>query len=67
MLDKGELKIPLINVNDLATKSEFDNLHGIRESLPDGIKRATDVMLAGKISVVCGYGDVDMEKVRRLH
>ncbi|VDM67849.1 unnamed protein product [Strongylus vulgaris] len=51
-------KIPAINVNDSVTKSKFDNLYGIRESLPDGIKRATDVMLAGKVSVVCGYGDV---------
>ncbi|KJH51827.1 adenosylhomocysteinase [Dictyocaulus viviparus] len=62
MLQKGELKIPAINVNDSVTKSKFDNLYGIRESLPDGIKRATDVMLAGKssllVSVVCGYGDV---------
>ncbi|VDL64839.1 unnamed protein product [Nippostrongylus brasiliensis] len=58
MLEKGELKIPAINVNDSVTKSKFDNLYGIRESLPDGIKRATDVMLAGKVSVVCGYGDV---------
>ena len=58
MLQKGELKIPAINVNDSVTKSKFDNLYGIRESLPDGIKRATDVMLAGKIAVVAGYGDV---------
>ncbi|PIO66375.1 adenosylhomocysteinase [Teladorsagia circumcincta] len=58
MLEKGELKVPAINVNDSVTKSKFDNLYGIRESLPDGIKRATDVMLAGKVSVVCGYGDV---------
>ncbi|CAI4225289.1 unnamed protein product [Auanema sp. JU1783] len=58
MLAKGELKIPSINVNDSVTKSKFDNLYGIRESLPDGIKRATDVMLAGKVAVVAGYGDV---------
>ncbi len=55
---KGELKIPAINVNDSVTKSKFDNLYGCRESLVDGIKRATDVMIAGKIAVVCGYGDV---------
>lgn len=54
----GELKIPAINVNDSATKSKFDNLYGCRESLADGVKRATDVMLAGKVAVVCGYGDV---------
>ena len=55
---KGELKIPAINVNDSVTKSKFDNLYGCRESLVDGIKRATDVMVAGKVAVVCGYGDV---------
>ena len=54
----GTLKIPAINVNDSVTKSKFDNLYGCRESLVDGLKRATDVMLAGKIAVVCGYGDV---------
>jgi adenosylhomocysteinase len=54
----GELKIPAINVNDSVTKSKFDNLYGCRESLVDGIKRATDVMIAGKVAVVCGYGDV---------
>lgn len=58
----GELinyfKIPAINVNDSVTKSKFDNLYGIRESLPDGIKRATDIMVAGKVAVVCGFGDV---------
>lgn len=54
----GRLKVPAINVNDSATKSKFDNLYGCRESLADGIKRATDVMLAGKVAVVCGYGDV---------
>ena len=58
MLDKGELKIPAINVNDSVTKSKFDNKYGCRESLVDGIKRATDVMLAGKVAVVAGYGDV---------
>ena len=54
----GKLKVPAINVNDSATKSKFDNLYGCRESLADGIKRATDIMLAGKVAVVCGYGDV---------
>ena len=54
----GELKIPAFNVNDSVTKSKFDNLYGCRESLIDGIKRATDVMIAGKIAVVAGYGDV---------
>ena len=54
----GTLKVPAINVNDSVTKSKFDNLYGCRESLVDGIKRATDVMLAGKVAVVCGYGDV---------
>ncbi|MDH4225667.1 MAG: adenosylhomocysteinase [Deltaproteobacteria bacterium] len=58
MVEKGELKIPTFNVNDSVTKSKFDNLYGIRESLIDGIKRATDVMIAGKICVVAGYGDV---------
>jgi adenosylhomocysteinase len=58
MVKKGELKVPAINVNDSVTKSKFDNLYGCRESLIDGIKRATDVMLAGKLAVVCGYGDV---------
>merc|ERR1719369_1815656 len=58
MFKKGELKIPAINVNDSVTKSKFDNLYGCRESLVDGIKRATDVMLAGKVAVVAGYGDV---------
>jgi adenosylhomocysteinase len=58
MLEKGELKIPAINVNDSVTKSKFDNLYGCRESLIDGIKRATDVMIAGKVAVVAGYGDV---------
>jgi adenosylhomocysteinase len=54
----GTLKVPAINVNDCVTKSKFDNLYGCRESLVDGIKRATDVMIAGKIAIVCGYGDV---------
>lgn len=54
----GKLQVPAINVNDSATKSKFDNLYGCRESLADGVKRATDVMLAGKCAVVCGYGDV---------
>ena len=58
MAKKGELKVPAINVNDSVTKSKFDNLYGCRESLVDGIKRATDVMIAGKTAVVCGYGDV---------
>ncbi|PLX33385.1 MAG: adenosylhomocysteinase [Hyphomicrobiales bacterium] len=58
MQDRGDLPFPAINVNDSVTKSKFDNLYGCRESLPDGIKRATDVMLAGKVAVVCGYGDV---------
>ncbi len=58
MMEKGELLIPAINVNDSVTKSKFDNLYGCRESLADGIKRATDVMIAGKVVVVCGYGDV---------
>ncbi len=58
MHSSGELKVPAINVNDSVTKSKFDNLYGCRESLADGIKRATDVMLAGKVAVVCGYGDV---------
>lgn len=58
MFNKGELKIPAFNVNDSVTKSKFDNLYGCRESLADGIKRATDVMLAGKVAVVAGYGDV---------
>jgi adenosylhomocysteinase len=58
MVDNGLLKVPAFNVNDSVTKSKFDNLYGCRESLLDGIKRATDVMIAGKIAVVCGYGDV---------
>ncbi len=58
MHQKGELKVPAINVNDSVTKSKFDNLYGCRESLADGIKRATDIMIAGKVVVVAGYGDV---------
>jgi adenosylhomocysteinase len=58
MMENGELLVPAINVNDSVTKSKFDNLYGCRESLADGIKRATDVMIAGKVVVVCGYGDV---------
>jgi adenosylhomocysteinase len=58
MLEQGKLLVPAINVNDSVTKSKFDNLYGCRESLADGIKRATDVMIAGKVAVVCGYGDV---------
>jgi len=54
----GKLKVPCIDVNNSVTKSKFDNLYGCRESLPDGLKRATDIMIAGKIAVVCGYGDV---------
>jgi adenosylhomocysteinase len=58
MKEQGKLLVPAINVNDSVTKSKFDNLYGCRESLADGIKRATDVMVAGKIAVICGYGDV---------
>jgi len=58
MHERGDLKFPAINVNDSVTKSKFDNLYGCRESLVDGIKRATDVMIAGKVALVCGYGDV---------
>jgi adenosylhomocysteinase len=58
MHERGELAIPAINVNDSVTKSKFDNLYGCRESLADGIKRATDIMVAGKVVVICGYGDV---------
>ncbi len=58
MHERGELKVPAINVNDSVTKSKFDNLYGCRESLADGIKRATDVMIAGKVVIVAGYGDV---------
>ena len=58
MMEQGKLLVPAINVNDSVTKSKFDNLYGCRESLADGIKRATDVMVAGKVAVICGYGDV---------
>jgi adenosylhomocysteinase len=66
MHEKGELRTPAINVNDSVTKSKFDNLYGCRESLVDGIKRATDVMIAGKIAVVCGYGDVGKGSAQAL-
>ena len=58
MHERGDLRFPAINVNDSVTKSKFDNLYGCRESLVDGIKRATDVMIAGKVALICGYGDV---------
>ncbi|MDK2798034.1 MAG: adenosylhomocysteinase [Tepidiphilus sp.] len=66
MQERGELRFPAINVNDSVTKSKFDNLYGCRESLLDGIKRATDVMIAGKIAVVCGYGDVGKGSAQAL-
>ncbi|QQS20160.1 adenosylhomocysteinase [Candidatus Saccharibacteria bacterium] len=66
MLEKGELRLPAINVNDSVTKSKFDNKYGCRESLVDGIKRATDVMLAGKVAVVAGYGDVGKGSAQSL-
>jgi len=66
MLKSGELLFPAMNVNDSVTKSKFDNLYGCRESLVDGIKRATDVMIAGKIAVVCGYGDVGKGSAQSL-
>jgi len=66
MAQKGELKFPAINVNDSVTKSKFDNLYGCRESLVDGIKRATDVMIAGKIAIVAGYGDVGKGSAQAL-
>ena len=66
MQKDGSLKVPAINVNDSVTKSKFDNLYGCRESLLDGIKRATDVMIAGKVAVVCGYGDVGKGCVHSL-
>lgn len=66
MAKKGELAFPAINVNDAVTKSKFDNLYGCRESLVDGIKRATDVMVAGKIAVVCGFGDVGKGSAQAL-
>ncbi|SOZ14878.1 ADENOSYLHOMOCYSTEINASE (S-ADENOSYL-L-HOMOCYSTEINE HYDROLASE) [Cupriavidus taiwanensis] len=66
MAQKGELRFPAINVNDSVTKSKFDNLYGCRESLVDGIKRATDVMIAGKIAIVAGYGDVGKGSAQAL-
>ena len=66
MLKQGKLKVPAINVNDSVTKSKFDNLYGCRESLIDGIKRATDIMIAGKVAVVAGYGDVGKGSARAL-
>jgi adenosylhomocysteinase len=66
MLEDGSLLIPTVNVNDTATKSKFDNLYGCRESLVDGIKRATDVMIAGKVALVIGYGDVGKGSAQSL-
>jgi adenosylhomocysteinase len=66
MAKQGTLKVPAINVNDSVTKSKFDNLYGCRESLVDGIKRATDVMVAGKVALVCGYGDVGKGSAQAL-
>jgi adenosylhomocysteinase len=66
MAKEGRLKFPAINVNDSVTKSKFDNLYGCRESLVDGIKRATDVMVAGKVALVCGYGDVGKGSAQAL-
>src|SRR5580704_10035536 len=66
MQEAGSLLVPAINVNDSVTKSKFDNLYGCRESLGDGIKRATDVMLAGKVAVICGYGDVGKGSAQSL-
>merc|ERR1711992_182719 len=66
MFKNGKLKVPAINVNDSVTKSKFDNLYGCRESLVDGIKRATDVMLAGKVALVAGYGDVGKGSAQSL-
>jgi len=66
MMKNGTLLVPAINVNDSVTKSKFDNLYGCRESLSDGLKRATDVMLAGKVAVVCGYGDVGKGSAKSL-
>jgi len=66
MSKRGELAFAAINVNDAVTKSKFDNLYGCRESLVDGIKRATDVMIAGKVAVVCGYGDVGKGSAQAL-
>ena len=66
MHEQGKLLFPAINVNDSVTKSKFDNIYGCRESLVDGIRRATDVMLAGKVAVVCGYGDVGKGSAQSL-
>ena len=66
MAQAGKLLVPSINVNDSVTKSKFDNLYGCRESLADGIKRATDVMMAGKVAVICGYGDVGKGSAQSL-
>ncbi|MDX2154164.1 MAG: adenosylhomocysteinase [Bryobacteraceae bacterium] len=66
MQQQGKLLVPAINVNDSVTKSKFDNLYGCRESLADGIKRATDVMVAGKVAVICGYGDVGKGSAKSL-
>src|SRR5947209_18971939 len=66
MHKEGKLAFPAINVNDSVTKSKFDNLYGCRESLVDGIKRATDVMIAGKVAVVAGYGDVGKGSAQAL-
>jgi adenosylhomocysteinase len=66
MMKEGSLRVPAINVNDSVTKSKFDNLYGCRESLVDGIKRATDVMIAGKVAVVCGFGDVGKGSAQSL-
>src|SRR5271155_3914971 len=66
MQEQGKLLIPAINVNDSVTKSKFDNLYGCRESLADGIKRATDVMVAGKVAVICGFGDVGKGSAQSL-
>ena len=66
MMKKGELLVPAINVNDSVTKSKFDNLYGCRESLADGLKRAMDVMIAGKVAVICGYGDVGKGSAQSL-
>ncbi|MFC1480353.1 adenosylhomocysteinase [Candidatus Omnitrophota bacterium] len=66
MMKKGELLVPAINVNDSVTKSKFDNLYGCRESLADGLKRAMDVMIAGKVAVVCGHGDVGKGSAQSL-
>jgi adenosylhomocysteinase len=66
MMKKGELLVPAINVNDSVTKSKFDNLYGCRESLGDGLKRSMDVMVAGKVAVVCGYGDVGKGSAQSL-